>query len=70
METSLTEDQMKRQDLVDNAIYDMICSINPTNKDVDWQDVSEIIGDIRDVVFSHMGEKWGCSEMEFYPFVE
>ena len=70
METSLTEDQMKRQDLVDNAIYDMICSINPTNKDVDWQDVSEIIGDIRDIVFSQMSERWGCSEMEFYPFVE
>lgn len=38
----LTEEQIKRQDYVDNAIYQLIQSVNPTDKDIAWD--IEMIG--------------------------
>ena len=47
----LTDEQTKRQDFVDNAIYHLIQEVNPTGKPVAWD--IEMIGDVRDVI-----EKW------------
>lgn len=42
----LTDEQIKRQDFVDNLVFDLICEINPTDKDLEWN--IEMIGEIRD----------------------
>lgn len=38
----LTEEQIKRQDYVDNAIYQLIREINPADKEIAWD--IEMIG--------------------------
>jgi len=39
----LTEEQIKRQDSVDNAIYQLIQELNPTADEIRWD--IEMIGD-------------------------
>ncbi|MDO9289891.1 MAG: hypothetical protein Q7T83_13990, partial [Thermodesulfovibrionales bacterium] len=43
----LTEEQIKRQDSVDNAIYQLIQELNPTADEIRWD--IEMIGEVRDV---------------------
>jgi hypothetical protein len=64
----LTKKQIERQDFVDNAIYELLLSINPTDKNFDWD--IEMIGDIRDVIQDYIIQKTNCSEQEFYPYIE
>ena len=44
----LTDEQIKRQDFVDNTIYQLIQEINPADKMIAWD--IEMIGDVRDVI--------------------
>lgn len=61
--------QIERQDLIDNAIFELLQMLNPTEKDIDWN--IEMIGEVRDAVQSVMVDKLElCSEMNFYPFIE
>ena len=65
----LTEEQIKRQDSVDNAIYQLIREINPVDKEIAWD--IEMIGEIRDVVREWMVERLKISdEQNFYPYLE
>ena len=65
----LTEEQIKRQDYVDNAIYQLIREINPVDKDISWD--IEMIGEIRDVVREWMVERLKITdEQVFYPYLE
>ena len=65
----LTEEQIKRQDSVDNAIYQLIREINPVDKEIAWD--IEMIGEIRDVVREWMVERLKISdEQNFYPWLE
>lgn len=65
----LTEEQIKRQDYVDNAIYQLIRKINPSDKEIAWD--IEMIGEIRDVIEEWMVERLGITdEKDFYPWVE
>lgn len=65
----LTEEQIKRQDSVDNAIYQLVREINPTDKEIAWD--IEMIGEIRDVVMEWMVERLKITdEQVFYPWVE
>lgn len=41
----LTSEQIKRQDFVDNAIFDLIKTVNPTEKDINWD--IEMIGNYK-----------------------
>ena len=45
---NLTDDQIKRQDFVDNQIYDLVKRLIPSTKDIKWD--IEMIGDIRDTI--------------------
>ena len=63
----LTEQQIERQDYVDNAIYDLITKVIPSNRKLEWN--IEVIGEIRDTIQSQLVEKGICSEQEFYPYL-
>jgi len=68
MDIELTQKQIERQDFVDCEIYELLRSINPTDKDFDWD--IEMIGDIRDTIQHYIIQKTNCSEQEFYPYIE
>ncbi len=62
----LTDKQIDRQDFVDNAIFSLIRSVNPSNKEIEWD--IEIIGEIRDVVKEWLIIKLRITEeQEIYP---
>jgi hypothetical protein len=64
----LTQEQVERQDFVDNAIFDLIREVNPTAQELGWD--MEVIGDIRDTICTYFEHKLKCfSEMEFYPWL-
>jgi hypothetical protein len=60
----LNKKQIERQDFVDNVIFELLQTVNPTNQKLDWD--IEIIGRIRDMILSH----YNFDEQEFYPFIE
>ena len=65
----LTEEQIKRQDYVDNAIYQLVREINPVDKEIAWD--IEMIGDVRDVIEDWLVERLKLTdEQVFYPWVE
>jgi DNA polymerase sigma len=65
----LTSEQIERQDSVDNAIYQLIQSVNPTDKEIEWD--IEMIGDIRNVIAEWMIERLKITdEQNFYPYLE
>jgi len=61
----MTDEQLERQDFVDNAVFSLIQEVNPTNKPIDWD--IEMIGKVRDVVIGELEKKLGISEFEIYP---
>jgi hypothetical protein len=64
----LTELQIKRQDFVDNEIQNLINSLNPSNKTIDWN--IEYISRIRDVIKELFTQELSlCDEDTFYPFL-
>ena len=64
----LTQQQIERQDFVDNAILDLINEVNPSKTPIEW-DV-EKMGKIRDVVSHFFVENNICTDQEFYPEIE
>jgi len=68
-ENGLTQQQIAQQDFVDNAIFSLIRSVNPVNKEIEWD--IEMIGEIRDVVKEWLVDKLNLTtEQEFYPYLE
>ena len=63
----LTEQQIDRQDFVDNAIFNLINELVPSDNEMGWD--IEAIGEIRDAIQSQLVTKGFCSEQEFYPVV-
>jgi len=61
----MTDEQLKRQDFVDNAVFSLIQEINPTNRTISWD--IEMIGNIRDKLVHELEKKLGISEFEIYP---
>ena len=64
----LNKKQIERQDFVDNSIFELLQSLNPTDKNFDWD--IEMIANIRDEIQYYIIEKVNCSEQEFYPYIE
>ena len=61
-----TEDPIKRQNFVDNKIYDLVKRLNPSTKEIDWN--IEMIGDIRDTIQHWFVDRYKIvDELEFYP---
>jgi len=68
-ENGLTQQQIAQQDFVDNAIFSLIQSANPSNKEIEWD--IEMIGEIRDVLKDWLVDKLTLTtEQEFYPYLE
>jgi hypothetical protein len=65
----LTSNQTERQDFVDNAIYELIASLNPSNKkEISWN--IEMIGDVRECIRHWLVERHQvCTDLAFYPFI-
>jgi hypothetical protein len=64
----LTKRQIERQDYVDNAIHNLIQSLNPEGTGVDWN--LEVIGQVRDVIANYFQAQGICTEQEFYPYMQ
>ena len=61
----LTEQQIERQDFVDNAIFDLINELIPSDKEMEWD--IEAIGAVRDAIQLQLVERGFCTELQFYP---
>lgn len=62
----LSESQLKRQDFVDNAIYELLHTLNPSQQEIEWD--IEVIGGIRDVIRHWLVERLAITdEMTFIP---
>jgi len=65
----LSENQIDRQDFVDNQIYNLIISLVPTRQEIDWN--IEMIADVREAARHWIVERLNLSdEMTFYPFFD
>jgi hypothetical protein len=63
---NLSDDEIKRQDFVDNEIYDLLRRLIPSPRKIDWD--IEMIGDIRDTIQHWLVDKYKIvDELEFYP---
>ena len=61
-----TEDQIKRQDFVDNQIYDLVKRLTPSERKIQWD--IELIADIRDTIQHCLVDRYRIvDEFEFYP---
>jgi len=61
-----TEDQIKRQDFVDNQIYDLVKRLVPSAREIEWD--IEMIGDIRDTIQHWLVDRYKIvGTLEFYP---
>jgi hypothetical protein len=65
MPVEMNDKQITRQDFVDNAIFELIQRINPTEKQISWD--IEMIGNIRDSLVDELQKKLGISEFDIYP---
>lgn len=64
---NLNENQIKRQDFIDNEIYNLISRLNPSKREIDGD--IEMIGDIRDTIQHWLVDKYKVvEELEFYPW--
>jgi hypothetical protein len=65
----LTDKQIDRQDFVDNAIFQLVQTVNPTDKKIKWD--IEMIGEVRDVIRQWIVERMKIAdEQTFYPYIE
>jgi len=63
---NLSEGQIKRQDFVDNQIYDLVKRLIPSTGEIGWD--IEMIGDIRDTIQHWLVDRYKIvDELEFYP---
>jgi len=63
---NLSDEELKRQDFVDNEIYDLLKRLIPSTRVIDWD--IEMIGDIRDTIQHWLVDKYKIvDELEFYP---
>jgi hypothetical protein len=63
---NLSEGQLRRQDFVDNQIYDLVKRLIPSTREIEWD--IEMIGDIRDTIQHWLVDRYKVvEEWEFYP---
>ena len=63
---NFSEDQIKRQDFVDNEIYDLTKRFIPPTREVEWD--IEMIADIRDTIQHWLVDEYKIvDKLEFYP---
>ena len=65
---TLSKKQLERQDFVDNSIFELIQTLNPTDEEIEWD--IDFIGELRDIIQERFVEMEICDKDEFYPFIE
>ena len=68
LEQELSNEQIARQDYVDNKIFDLLNDLIPSDEQLDW-DINAI-GQVRDAVCNVLTEKQMCTEQDFYPYIK
>ena len=63
----LTKQQIKRQDFVDNEVFELVQRLAQSAK-IKWD--IEVIGAIRDEIRKQVVGKKFMSEMRFYPYLK
>ena len=64
----LNENQIRRQDFVDNAIYNLVRELVRSQQEIQWD--IEMIGDIRDHLRYWLVQRLKLiDDMAYYPFV-
>lgn len=64
----LTREQLQRQDFVDNRIFELLQSVHPSSRQLNWN--IEMIGDVRDVLETWIVQHLGyCTSQAFYPYL-
>ena len=61
------EQQIERQDFVDNRIFALLNELSPNGKSLDWN--IEAIGRVRDAVAQVFKENLLFCEQDFYPYI-
>jgi len=61
----LTKNKSKRQDFVDNQIFELIRKLLPPSKQIDWD--IEAIGAVRDAIGEQIVGKKLMRDAQFYP---
>lgn len=64
----LTDQELRRQDFVDNAIFELIQRLLPTGVSIDW-DMS-LIGPVRDAITRELVVRGLVDEQQFYAYEE
>ena len=65
--TELTKQQIARQDFVDNQVFELINTLLPKSKQVNWD--IEFIGVVRESIRKEIQKKVkSIDEKKFYPF--
>ncbi len=64
----LSKQQIKRQDFVDNEIFELIQKLIPASKKLEWD--IEMISAVRDVIQKRVTDRKIMSEKSFYPFLK
>jgi hypothetical protein len=63
---NFNDEQLKRQDFVDNEIYDLVKRLVTSKREIDWN--IEMIADIRDTIQHWLVDRYKMvDELEFYP---
>lgn len=68
--SGLTGAQLERQDIVDNAVFNLVKELIPDGHDrskLEWD--IEWIAEIRDIVEEILEEKVGVRPIVFYPYI-
>ncbi|MGB5106631.1 MAG: hypothetical protein WBP29_05010 [Candidatus Zixiibacteriota bacterium] len=66
---TLNNSQLYRQDFVDNAIFQMLTKLNPSEYEIEWN--IESIGEIRDIMQFWLVDRLNVTdEMTFYPYID
>ncbi len=67
--TGLTKKQIERQDFVDNEIYELVQTLNPSGQVIDWN--IEMIAPLREHIREWIVERdKATDENSFYPYIE
>jgi hypothetical protein len=66
---TLADKHISRQDYVDNHIFQLLQTLNPSQRPIEWD--IEMIGDVRDTIEDWIVAKMKvCTEKDFYPYIE
>lgn len=65
-EFALNDEQIARQDHVDNAVHSLLVDL--ADRDLEWD--FSLIGKVRECIGEELHRRGIMTEMEFYPFVE